>query len=147
MIAFDRDSGVDVFDPAAPAAVEEGLRAHLGRLGLAAGALEFHYDPATGIVQIAGQVEHQDQRERIVLCCGNVRGVGGVDDRMAVVMPSELSRWRFVQPGDTFESIARDAYRDANRGRELRSANEPLLSGAQALATGWLLRIPAKERL
>lgn len=154
MIAFDRDSGVVVFARGkapgpSPAAVAEvwpaAFAAHLKRLGLAADALEFRYDADRAVVQITGPVTDQDQRERIVLCCGNVSGVGGVEDHMAVAMPSEVSRWRFVQPGDTFESIARDAYRDAGRGDDLRAANQPLVRGVAAPSPGWLLRIPAVE--
>ena len=154
MIAFDRESGLDLFGPVAQAsglpssgdAQVEALRLHLSRLGLLAGPLDIAYEPATGIVRLSGSVAQQDRRERIVLCCGNVRGVSGVHDLTVVVMPSEISRWRFVQPGDTFESIARDAYRDAERGEDLRSANQPLVGHAGALEPGWLLRIPAPDR-
>lgn len=154
MMAFDRESGIDLFGPAAQAsgrraagdAQVEVLRSHLSRLGLLPTPLEIGYEPATGIVRLSGSVAQQDQRERIVLCCGNVRGVSGVHDLTVVVMPSDISLWRFVQPGDTFESIAQDAYRDAERGDDLRMANQPLVGHAGAPEPGWLLRIPAADR-
>ncbi|MBT9594931.1 MAG: hypothetical protein IV094_02935 [Vitreoscilla sp.] len=155
MIAFNRNTGVNLRAANTPASApmaasevtEAVLVAHLTALGLAVNSIEIHFDPSTATVRVAGSVERQDQRERLVLCCGNVRGVAAVDDCLAVIMPSAVSCWRFVQPGDLFESIARDAYRDADRGDDLRSANQPLVGGAEPPTAGWLLRIPPLESL
>lgn len=157
MISFDRDAGVAL--PAttttttANAAADGGVstaaplcvavHAHLHTLGLKAHHLELSFDPQRAVMRVSGCAPDQDTRERIILCCGNVRGVAAVDDRMTVLMPSEVSRWRFVQPGDTLARIAADLYRDARRAQHLRTANKPLIGDTDELQPGWLLRIPA----
>lgn len=133
-LSFDKDAGI-----ALPAGA---LNGHLGRLGLRAEDLDTSFDPLTGVLRVTGCAPNQDMRERIVLCCGNVRGVAAVDDRMTVLMPSEVSRWRFVQPGETLARIALDLYRDASKAQHLRAANQPLIGDADTLAAGWLLRVP-----
>jgi nucleoid-associated protein YgaU len=151
-ISFDRDAGVQVRHPAAAneggdapgdAALGPAIERHVARLGLRAERFEAVYDADRGVVCLSGCAESQDARERIVLCCGNVRGVAAVEDHMTVLMPSDVSRWRFVQPGDTLAEIALDAYRDANRAQQLRAANQPLLGDTDQLQPGWLLRVPA----
>lgn len=154
-MSFDREAGTDLLaanaalsaggDDAAmatPAALCRAIEARLGELGLRAEQLEVAFDPARSTVRVSGCAASQDSRERILLCCGNVRGVAAVDDRMTVVMPSEVSRWRFVQPGDTLARIASDLYRDARREQQLRAANQPLIGETDELQPGWLLRVP-----
>lgn len=151
MISFGREAGIDLSGmvaandgdaPNAPALCL-AIEAHLARLGLHAEQLDILYDPATAVLRVSGCAANQDARERILLCCGNVRGVAAVDDCMTVVMPSEVSRWRFVQPGDTLARIAHDLYRDPGREQHLRAANQPLIGDAEDLPPGWLLRVPA----
>lgn len=145
-ISVDRDAGIDLAQQAAgdgPGGLAQAIEAHLARLGLQAHGFEAMLDPATGVLRLHGCADSQDLRERIVLCCGNVRGVAAVDDRMTVLMPSAVSRWRFVQPGETLARIAHDVYRDAARAAHLQAANWPLLADGDELPPGWLLRIPA----
>lgn len=151
MISFGRDAGIDLPAPtraaegnaAAAAPLCVAVQAHLAALGLKAHQLELTFDPQRAVMRVSGCAPDQDTRERIVLCCGNVRGVAAVDDRMTVLMPSEVSRWRFVQPGDTLARIATDLYRDERRAQHLRAANQPLIGEADELQPGWLLRVPA----
>jgi nucleoid-associated protein YgaU len=145
-ISFDRGAGIDLATGAAGQAtggLTLAIEAHVLRLGLRAHGFEAMLDPATGVLRLHGCADSQDLRERIVLCCGNVQGVAAVDDRMTVLMPSEASRWRFVQPGETLARIAHDVYRNSARAAHLRAANQPLLDGSDEPSPGWLLRIPA----
>lgn len=150
LMSFDRAAGTDLL---AGQAVDDGpfdalalcraIGGHLAALGLKAEQLEIGYEPSRSLLSVAGCAANQDTRERILLCCGNVRGVAALDDHMTVVMPSDASRWRFVQQGDTLARIAADAYRDAQRAHQLRDANRPLLGDTDELQPGWLLRVPA----
>ena len=147
-ISFDRDAGVDLLGGAPVDKGDAGrlgpaIEAHLARLGVRAEQFELAYEPIHGVVTLTGLAGNQDMRERLVLCIGNVRGVAAVDDLMTVVMPSDVSRWRFVQPGDTLARIAHDVYRDLSRVHQLRAANQPLIGDGEALPAGWLLRVPA----
>ncbi|MGM9487585.1 BON domain-containing protein [Ideonella sp. YS5] len=149
-ISFDREAGTQLLAPAAneggdapgDATLGPAIEAHVMRLGLRAERFEALYEAGRGVLLLSGCAESQDVRERIVLCCGNVHGVAAVEDRMTVLMPSDVSRWRFVQPGETLAAIAYDAYRDANRAQQLRAANQPLLGDTDQLQPGWLLRVP-----
>jgi nucleoid-associated protein YgaU len=154
LMSFDREAGADLLATgavppngeaalSAPATLCRAIEVHLDRLGLRADGLEVTYDRGRSVLRVSGCAASQDIRERILLCCGNVRGVAAVDDRMTVVMPSEASRWRFVQPGDTLARIANDLYRDARREQQLRAANQPLIGDTDELQPGWLLRVPA----
>lgn len=152
MISFGRDAGIelpaltataDAPVPPAPAHLCLAVSAHLASLGLQAMDLELSFDAPRAVMRVSGCAPDQDTRERIVLCCGNLRGVAAVDDRMTVFMPSEVSRWRFVQPGDTLARIATDVYRDARRATQLRAANQPLMGDTEDPQPGWLLRVPA----
>jgi nucleoid-associated protein YgaU len=149
LISFGREAGIQLSQPdlggegGVPATrLCSAIEAHLGQLGLRAMDLELAFDTERAVMRVSGCAPDQDTRERIVLCCGNVRGVAAVDDRMLVQMPSDVSRWRFVQPGDTLAAIASDVYRDAARAPQLRAANQPLMGEAQDPQPGWLLRVP-----
>jgi nucleoid-associated protein YgaU len=152
LISFDREAGLQLLalsaaneggDANVDAALGPAIERHITRLGLRAASLEASYEAARGVLHLSGCAQSQDVRERIVLCCGNVHGVAAVDDRMTVLMPSEVSRWRFVQPGDTLVHIATDLYRDPARAAQLQAANQPLLGDTVELQPGWLLRVPA----
>lgn len=147
-ISFDREAGVDLLggtpgDKGDASRLGPAIEAHLGRLGVRAEQFELAYDAIKGVVTLTGLAGNQDMRERLVLCIGNVRGVAAVDDLMTVIMPSDVSRWHFVQPGDTLTRIAHDVYRDPSRVQQLRAANQPLIGDGEALPAGWLLRVPA----
>jgi nucleoid-associated protein YgaU len=151
LISFGRDAGIELparttagtADTPSPTHLCQAVAAHLASQGLQAKDLEQSFDTPRGVMRVSGCAPDQDTRERIVLCCGNVRGVAAVDDRMTVFMPSEASRWRFVQPGDTLARIATDVYRDARRATQLRAANQPLMGDTEDPQPGWLLRVPA----
>lgn len=153
LISFGKDAGIQLpapmaagsgmDSPSAALPLSLAVQAHLASLGLPATDLELAFDAERAVLHVSGCVPDQDTRERIVLCCGNVRGVAAVDDCMTVFMPSEVSRWRFVQPGDTLARIATDAYRDAQRAPQLRAANQPLMGDTEDPQPGWLLRVPA----
>jgi nucleoid-associated protein YgaU len=149
LISFGREAGIQLPQVASAgegdaraARLCSAVEAHLGRLGLQAMDLELAFDAERAVLRVSGCAPDQDTRERIVLCCGNVCGVAAVDDRMLVQMPSDVSRWRFVQPGDTLAAIANDVYRDAARAPQLRAANQPLMGEAEDPQPGWLLRVP-----
>lgn len=151
LMSFDRRAGTELLaeqgsasGPIDAQALCRAIGDRLAALGLTAEQLEIDYEPARSLLSVAGCALDQDTRERILLCCGNVRGVAAVEDHMTVVMPSDVSRWRFVQAGDTLARIAADAYRDAKRAPQLRDANRPLIGDADDLEPGWLLRVPAE---
>lgn len=135
-------TGLETGASGTPRALGAAIEAHIAQLGLRVNGFEASFDAGSAVLHVLGCADSQDQRERVVLCCGNVRGVAAVDDRMTVLMPSEVSPWRFVQPGDTLARIAADHYRDPARAAHVRDANRPLLGDSDELQPGWRLRLP-----
>jgi hypothetical protein len=50
-----------------------------------------------------------------------------------------------VKPGDTLSKIAKDAYGDANRWREIFEANKDKIQNPNQIRSGWELVIPGLE--
>lgn len=94
-------------------------------------------------VVVQGQVESQEQREKIVLVLGNVEGVAAVDDRMTVVVPAPESVFYEVKKGDTLSKIAKAHYGDAMKYPVIFEANKPMLKDPDLIYPGQVLRIPS----
>lgn len=79
----------------------------------------------------------------MVLCCGNVQGVAHVDDALTVSAgQGDSSRWYTVRSGDSLSKIAQDLYGDPNDHNRIFEANQPMLSDANRIYPGQVLRIP-----
>ncbi len=123
---------------AAGAAIEEYIRAmDLDARGLAVG-----FDASTGIVSVAGVAADEATREKIVLCCGNVHGVAGVEDNMEVEASGDGSQYYTVVSGDNLSKIAREFYGNANKYMPIFEANKPMLTHPDKIYPGQMLRIP-----
>ena len=123
---------------AAGAAVEEYIRSmNLDARGLAVG-----FDVNSGIVSVAGVAADEATREKIILCCGNVQGVAGVEDNMEVESSGDGSQYYTVVRGDTLSKIAKEYYGNANQYMPIFEANKPMLSHPDKIYPGQMLRIP-----
>lgn len=93
-------------------------------------------------VTVEGVAPDQATREKIVLCCGNVEGVGKVDDRMTVEKQEPESKFHTVVSGDTLSKISKQQYGDANKYNVIFEANKPMLKNPDKIYPGQVLRIP-----
>ena len=93
-------------------------------------------------VVVHGEVETQEQREKVVLVLGNVAGVAAVDDRMTVVAPSPEAVFYEVQKGDSLSKIAKAHYGNAMKYPAIFEANKPMLKDPDLIYPGQVLRIP-----
>jgi LysM repeat protein len=111
---------------------------------LPADNLSVTFDGASSTVTVSGMVPDQATREKIVLCCGNVKAVEHVNDQMTVATPSATSEGRYytVKSGDSLSKISREMYGDANRYQAIFEANQPMLSDPDKIYPGQKLRIP-----
>ncbi|CAN7626374.1 peptidoglycan-binding protein LysM [Pseudorhodoferax sp. LjRoot39] len=109
---------------------------------LPADALSIAFDGATQIVTVSGTVPTQEIKEKIVLCCGNVEGVVGVNDEIVSTEPADLSQYHTVVRGDTLSAIAKKFYGNANAYPKIFEANKPMLSHPDKIYPGQVLRIP-----
>ena len=159
LIAFLKDAGEKLFgsspevkaavaEPtqadkvaAASAAASTAIKDYLKTQSLPADALDLSFNAADGTVTVAGAVESQEVREKVVLCCGNVDGVNGVHDQMTCP-PGEACQYHTVVRGDTLSGIAKKFYGNANAYMKIFEANKPMLSHPDKIYPGQNLRIP-----
>ncbi|WP_127998635.1 peptidoglycan-binding protein LysM [Piscinibacter defluvii] len=121
----------------------DAIGKYIAANGLTADALDISFDGASSTVTVAGQAADQATKEKILLCCGNVAGVAGVNDLMTVAAPADESKWHTVVKGDTLSAISKTYYGNANQYMKIFEANKPMLSHPDKIYPGQLLRIPA----
>lgn len=121
----------------------DAITAYIASQGLSADALSVEFDGATTTATVSGVAADQATREKIILCCGNVTGVSGVNDLMTVAEPADESRWYTVVKGDTLSKVAKEHYGNANAYMKIFEANRPMLGHPDKIYPGQLLRIPA----
>jgi nucleoid-associated protein YgaU len=91
---------------------------------------------------VAGQVDSQEQREKVVLLVGNTEGIGRVDDQLKVSRPEPEAVFYEVKSGDSLSKIAKQHYGDANKYNQIFEANRPMLKDPDEIYPGQKLRIP-----
>ncbi|MEY4909309.1 MAG: peptidoglycan-binding protein LysM [Pseudomonadota bacterium] len=123
----------------AAAAIEK----YIGAQGLNVDGLQVAFDGTTCQATVSGCANDQATKEKVLLCCGNVAGVNGVNDLMTVNEPADESRWHTVVRGDTLSGIAKAEYGNANAYMKIFEANKPMLSHPDKIYPGQTLRIPA----
>ena len=124
-------------------AAGEAIATYIDTQGLKVGGLDVGFDAPTATVTVAGTVDDQATKEKVLLCCGNVAGVAGVNDLLVVNEPQPESQWHVVVSGDNLSKIAKKFYGDANKYPVIFEANKPMLSHPDKIYPGQKLRIPA----
>jgi nucleoid-associated protein YgaU len=98
-----------------------------------------------GTVVLTGKALDQATREMAVLLAGNTTGVARVDDRMtagATGAGATPSAMYTVKKGDTLSAIAQRELGAASRWKDLLAANQPMITDADKIYPGQVLRIP-----
>jgi nucleoid-associated protein YgaU len=159
LLSFIKDAGEKLFGLKEAKAAEAGtaspeqvaqlsdsagtaIEKYIVAQGLSVDGLAVQFDAPTGSVTVAGTVADQATREKVLLCCGNVAGVGGVNDMLVVNTPEPESQWHTVVSGDTLSKISKKFYGDANKYPAIFEANKPMLSHPDKIYPGQMLRIP-----
>lgn len=127
---------------AANQAAGDAIKGYVAKMGLEAENLEIGFDGKSGTVMVSGLTETQETKEKILLCCGNVRGVQNVEDNMTVVQAASEPVFHTVVSGDTLSKIAKVVYGDAMKYPVIFEANKPMLSHPDKIYPGQVLRIP-----
>jgi nucleoid-associated protein YgaU len=115
---------------------------YIGANQLTADGLSVAFDGASSAVTVSGVAADQATKEKILLCCGNVTGVGQVNDLLTVSEPADESQYHTVVRGDTLSAIAKKFYGNANAYPKIFEANKPMLTHPDKIYPGQLLRIP-----
>jgi nucleoid-associated protein YgaU len=130
-------------DPAAAnAAAGKAVENYITKMNLSAENLKVGFNGATGEVTVSGTAATQEIKEKILLCCGNVKGVAGVIDQLEVKEKAAEPRFYTVVSGDTLSKIAKQHYGNANLYMKIFEANKPMLSHPDKIYPGQTLRIP-----
>ena len=136
--------GHTVVEPAAAATVEplraSALLAHVKSLGLPYNSLIVKTAGDTVILE--GEVDKQEDAEKLALAVGNVEGVKVVDNQLNVAEPAEEAKYHEVVSGDSLSKIAEKYYGDMMKYQVIFEANKPMLSHPDKIYPGQMLRIP-----
>jgi nucleoid-associated protein YgaU len=100
------------------------------------------FDGSNATVTVSGTVADQATKEKILLCCGNVQHVAGVNDLLVVAATAPESQWYTVVKGDNLSKIAKQFYNNPNQYPLIFEANRPMLTHPDKIYPGQMLRIP-----
>ncbi|MEO6118440.1 MAG: peptidoglycan-binding protein LysM [Methylotenera sp.] len=128
---------------AANKAAANAIADYVKKMNLTADGLEIGFDGASATVIVQGMAATQADKEKILLCCGNVAGVEHVQDQLGVVEAAIEPVFYTVVSGDTLSQIAKVHYGNANAYMKIFEANKPMLSHPDKIYPGQMLRIPA----
>jgi nucleoid-associated protein YgaU len=123
-------------------AAADAIQNYIKTQNLDATGLTVTFDGATRTVTVFGVAPDQATKEKILLCCGNVKGVAAVDDKMSVSTASAEATYHTVKSGDTLSAISKAVYGDANKYNAIFEANKPMLTSPDRIYPGQVLRIP-----
>ena len=127
---------------AANSAAGDAILDYIKGQNLSATGLTVTFDGASSSASVFGVAPDQATREKIVLCCGNVAGVGAVTDMMTVDQSAPEATYYTVVSGDTLSKISKTNYGDPNKYMVIFEANKPMLSDPNKIYPGQVLRIP-----
>jgi len=150
LMSFFKGVGEDVFgghkevEPATAATVEplraSALLAHVKSLDLPYNSLTVKTVGDTVVLE--GEVAKQEDAEKLALAVGNVEGVKVVDNKLNVAEPTEEAKYHEVVSGDSLSKIAKEYYGDMMKYDVIFEANKPMLSSADEIYPGQMLRVP-----
>lgn len=128
---------------AANKAAANAIADYVKKMDLTAEGLTIGFDGASATVIVQGMAATQADKEKILLCCGNVAGVEHVQDQLGVLEAVAEPVFYTVVSGDTLSKIAKQHYGNANAYMKIFEANRPMLSHPDKIYPGQMLRIPA----
>lgn len=148
LFSFIKDAGAKIFgkkEEEAPVEERAQLKAsalleHVKSLGLKYKTIKIILKGDD--VTVEGEVDAQEDAEKIILAIGNVNGVDVVDNQMTVIEPKPEAQYHTVEKGEWLSKIAKKYYGDANKYTVIFEANKPMLKDPDLIYPGQVLRIP-----
>ena len=123
-------------------AAGDAIATYIRAMKLDVDALDVSFDASSGVATVAGVAPDQATKEKVLLCCGNVASVSGVNDMMTVNAPEPESQMYVVVSGDNLSKISKEFYGTPNKYPQIFEANKPMLSHPDKIYPGQVLRIP-----
>ncbi|RMQ97827.1 LysM domain/BON super protein [Pseudomonas savastanoi pv. glycinea] len=146
LFSFLKEAGEKILDAITPGdadASNEALKKHISEVGL--GNPDIEATVEGGKVTVTGEVASQEEKEKILLTLGNIKGVETVDDQMTIAAgaaPVTAAKFVTVEKGDTLSAISKRVYGDPNKYQKIFEANKPMLKDVDKIYPGQQLRIP-----
>ncbi|AMO94278.1 BON domain protein [Collimonas fungivorans] len=119
----------------------DAIKAYVGTQGIDTSGLTLAFDASKSEVTVSGEAPDQATREKIILCCGNVKDVASVNSDNLKPDVDE-SQWYTVVSGDNLSKISKQYYGDPNKYNAIFEANKPMLKSPDLIYPGQMLRIP-----
>jgi nucleoid-associated protein YgaU len=123
-------------------AAASAINDYLKKMHLASDNFIITFDAMTATVYVQGLAATQEEKEKVLLCCGNIAGVAHVHFNIGVADLASEPVFYIVGSGDTLIKIARELYGNANAYMKIFEANKPMLSHPDKIYPGQTIRIP-----
>lgn len=148
LFSFVKDAGAKLFgkkEEEAQASDKDknnALLNHIRRFNLRTEGVNATLNGSTVILE--GKVDTLQEKNRIVMAAGNIRGIDSVDDRVELDVVEEVPETQFytVVSGDYLSKISKKVYGDANKYNVIFEANKPMLEDPDKIYPGQVLVIP-----
>lgn len=118
----------------------EQIKSQLAKQNIDTDGIEIKRDGEK--IFLDGIAKSQEVAERIALALGNNKGISQVESNLQVPDGQKESKMYTVKEGDTLSKISQEVYGDANKYNTIFEANQPMLSSADKIYPGQVLRIP-----
>lgn len=141
MLGLGHGATQDESKPAPPTPSADAIKSELQGMGFDAPGLDVQVNGDT--VTLGGTAPDAATRERMILAAGNVAGVAGVQESLAVPSAGPEPKFYTVVKGDTLSAIAQKEMGNASKYPAIFEANKPMLSDPDKIYPGQVLRIPA----
>lgn len=148
LISFIKNAGAKLFGKKVEEApVEEKATLKAGALLEHVQSLKLPFNSLKIVLReddvvVSGEVDKQEDAEKIALTLGNVEGVDLVDNQMIVASPEPEAQYHTVVAGDWLSKIADKYYGDPMKYEAIFEANKPMLEHPDKIYPGQVLRIP-----
>lgn len=148
LFSFVKDAGAKLFGRKEEEAVatdkdkNDALLSHIKRFNLKTEGVKATLRGSQVILE--GKVDTLQEKNRIVMAAGNIKGIDSVDDRIEIEEVVEIPETQFytVVSGDYLSKISKKVYGDANKYNVIFEANTPMLEHPDKIYPGQVLVIP-----
>ncbi len=141
LFEFVKGAGEKLFGmDAAASEKENNMKEFVNKMGLEVADFKPTVEGET--VCIEGTCADMATKEKLVLAVGNVDGILGVQDKMAVTDTTPAAQFYTVVSGDSLSKISKEFYGDPMKYNDIFEANKPMLSHPDKIYPGQVLRVP-----
>lgn len=146
LFSFVKDAGAKLFGKEEEKATDKDknnvMLNHIRRFNLRSDGVTAKLNGSTVILE--GTVDTLQEKNRIIMAAGNIRGIDSVDDRITIEEECEIPETQFytVKSGDYLSKIAKQVYGNANKYNVIFEANRPMLDDPDKIYPGQVLVIP-----